>query len=539
MVDHLENHEATVRGEKLSDLTQKLTRFPFLWYLSSPSVFLVQSSQPFIMTLPKLAVKFGYGKALAAITKAYAKQANMKDQPYSNKRLDAWEQTAELYVNRQAEGIETESLTRGLSHDEQTLLGLAIAVKRGAIDITMTHEAMNILKGNVKGIGDKITEKAAFLMQLSELMSRKAAFAATFEMEMVRHGDFDKAVAYSTHVVNDTLYDYSRANRPGFMLGNAGRILFQFQIFRVHTLSKMLQLLVSSCTRDNKAAALKEFSMMMGNTMLAAGVTGLPFLSTTMAAFAFVCGDDDEPWDFDVYMRSIVGEGVAGDVLLKGAPALFGMDISRRVGMGGITDLFAGDPPVGVKGAQLYSYYAGKALGPLGGVASDVLFKAPELAKQGMWTEILEQSAPKPMKDLMTGFNTMFGEGKYTGKGKLLVDSADMTIWDSVLAMGGINPTKISNAQEANFNSQKLSAEINDSRGALQKQLQRAVISQDPDKIEAATDKIATFNEKMPQFAITKQQIAAGVKRALRKEMGLEDKNVTKVKQKYGIGQEA
>lgn len=539
LVDHLENHEATVRGEKLSDLTQKLTRFPFLWYLSSPSVFLVQSSQPFIMTLPKLAVKFGYGKSLAAITRAYAMQANMKDQPFANKRLDAWHPTAELYVNRQAEGLETTSLTQGLSHDELTLLGMAIAVKRGQIDITMTHEAMNILKGNVKGVGDKITEKAAFLMQLSELMSRKAAFAATFEMEMERHGDFTKAVDNSVEVLRDTLYDYSRANRPGFMLGNAGRILFQFQIFRVHTLSKMLQLLVSSCTGDNKKAAIKEFSMMMGNTMAVAGISGLPFLSTMMGAFAFVFGDDDEPWDFDVYMRSLVGEGVVGDALLKGAPALFGMDVSRRVGMGGITDLFAGDPPAGVHGAQLYSYYAGKALGPLGGVASDVLFKAPELAKQGMWTELAEQTTPKPIKDLMTGYNTMFGEGKYTGKGKLLVDSADMTIWDSVLAMGGINPSKISNAQERNYNAQKLSSTISERRSVLQKQLQRAVISQDPDQIDAATDKIAEFNGKMPQFAITKQQIAAGVKRALRKEMGLEDKNLTKVKQKYEIGQGA
>jgi len=539
LVDHLENHEAAVRGEKISDLTQKLTRFPFLWYLSSPSVFLVQSAQPFIMTLPKLAVKFGYGKSLAAITRAYAQQANMKDRPFANDRLDRWEPTAELYVNRQAEGFETTSLTQGLSREEMTLLGMAIAVKRGQIDITMTHEAMNILKGNVKGIGDKITEKAAFLMQLSELMSRKAAFAATFEMEMERHGDFTKAVDNSVEVVRDTLYDYSRANRPGFMLGNAGRILFQFQIFRVHTLSKMLQLLVASCTGNNKKAAIKEFSMMMGNTMLAAGVSGLPFLSVAMGAFAYVFGDDDEPWDFDVYMRSVVGDGVVGDALLKGAPALLGVDVSRRIGMGSITDLFAGDPPAGVKGAQLYSYYAGKALGPLGGVASDVLFKAPEMVKQGMWVELMEQTTPKPIKDLMTGYNTMFGEGKYTGKGKLLVDSADMTIWDSVLAMGGINPTKISNAQERNYNAQKLSAGISDRRSTLQKQLQRAVISQDPDTIAAATDNIEAFNTKMPQFAITKQQIASGVKRALRKEMGLEDKNLTKVKQKYGIGEGA
>ena len=321
------------------------------------------------------------------------------------------------------------------------------------------------------------------------------------------------------------------------MLGNAGRILFQFQIFRVHTLSKMLQLLVTAATGENKKAALHEFSLMMGNTMLAAGVTGLPFLSTVMGAFAYMFGDDDEPWDFSVYMRELLGEGVVGDALLKGAPALFGMDLSRRIGMGSITDMFAGDPPAGVKGAQLYSYYAGKLLGPLGGVASDVMFKAPEMVKQGMWAELMEQTTPKPVKDLLTGYNTMFGEGKYTGKGKLLVDSADMSIWDCVLAAGGVNPLKISNAQEQNYGAQKMSAEINDRRGNLQRAFQRAIISEDPDKIEAATDAVAEFSSKMPEFAITKQQLASGVKQALRKEMGLEDKNILKVKQRYGLGE--
>ena len=541
LVDHLRNHANVVANDRVNPAIAQLKKITSVWFLASPSVLLVQSAQPFVQALPNLAVKFGYTKSFTAISKAYREQMSIKHAAFSNDQLDRYMPTADKIIERRMAGLPFADLLECLDAKEQLLLGMAIETNRGGIDITLSHEGRAIADGKTKNWTDTATEKAMWAMKVSEIMSRKATFAAAFRLEMENHGDFTKAIDGAHETVKTALFDYAHSNRPAWLLGNAGSTLFQFQIFRAHTLSRLYQLTMDSLDKGQSARdARKELGYMLMNTMLISGMTGLPLPTALISAFVGLYGlgsGDDEPWDFDQWMRSMVGDGMTGDVMTKGLGALFGVDIARRVGMDGLFDLFNGEPQANATPTQQFEYYAGKLLGPAGSIAKDVAFKLPDMVKNGQWGDIVRQTTPKPLKDLVKAYDIQFGEGVYSGSGKLLVDSTDLNVWDMTLALVGVNPMSLSKAQTENFTAQKLLGSTNAKRTAIMKDFQRAVVKQDVDGIDAAIEARNKFNSQMPQLAITSQHLAEGVKQAVRKEMGIEDKNLEKVKQMYGIGE--
>ena len=82
---------------------------------------------------------------------------------------------------------------------------------------------------------------------------------------------------------------------------------------------------------------------------MAGGVVGLPLAGTVMFLKDLFGDDDDEEGDAKTRLRNtlydLTGDKTLADVLAKGVPTLFGMDIAERAGMGtGGTDVPAPGP---------------------------------------------------------------------------------------------------------------------------------------------------------------------------------------------------
>ena len=99
---------------------------------------------------------------------------------------------------------------------------------------------------------------------------------------------------------------------------------------------------------------------------LAAGVLGLPMVTTLLAAASMLGGDDDEPWDAQVALQNMLADTFGqkpAEVLAHGLSRLTPWDISGRVGL---DKLIFPDVQEGLEGQRLAESAMTASLGPGG-----------------------------------------------------------------------------------------------------------------------------------------------------------------------------
>lgn len=565
---HLYENEKSSSKVKINDLTKNLGKASFLWYLSSPSIWAVQWSQPFMVTVPKMAARYGYGKALKAYSAAAKRylHGDFSDEKIFNFNREhefVGDRIYDLIAKSSEDGADIKALNRQINNifdeykdaKEQRLIILKVLSLQGRIDLSMSHNFQELAASTNSGdaaydkltkLGSKGMEKASFFMQHSETGSRRAAAVASFELALGKD-NFIEANAYASDIINDTLFDFDSGNRGKAWQGNTGHILGQFQFFRLHMLGKMLQLgkdaiggeykraLAEATTQEEKDVALakrnesrSELAYMTGTSMALAGAAGTPLalafgntLTTAiMNAIGMLFGDDDDPWDvakdLENAVRAALGD-TAGNVVLKGLPSLIGMDISKRIGLGGIGNIVMGDPPAGAGTTAKANWYAGRLLGPAWGMVSDTMRAGDAFAK-GDIVQAAQYSSPKVLRDFIK-MAEMADHG-VQGGGKTLLKPEDVSPYSYALMMVGINPLEVSLASEESRYLKNLSTSLSQRRSSLIKDLAVATADSDSDAKDSAIEGINSWSEKNPKLRITAQELLSGIKRERNKRSG-------------------
>lgn len=576
LIDNLYDVEKSGSREKVNEFTKTVGKVTFVWYLSSPSIWAVQWSQPFMVTIPKMAARHGFGKAFSAYTQA-AKRFMHGD--FSDDKIDAFDRSHEyvgqrvadiLDRSREASGAERKKLDAELKAiyngfkdpKERRLLILKVLSHQGQIDLAMAHNAQDIVAGAKPGekVVNKIIDKAAFFMQKSETGSRRAAAISAFELQFT--GDnFTEANDYATHIISDTLMDFDAQNRGAAWRGNTGRILGQFQFFRMHMMGKLIQLskdaiggeyaraIAEATTEEEKNAAVKarkearkELAFVMGSSFALAGAAGTPLavllgntgMSALWGALAFMFGDDDDPWDpqreFELATREALGDTV-GNVVLKGLPSLVGADVSRRIGLGGMGNIISGEPPAGLTGTAKANWYAGRILGPSWGAVSDNM-RAFDAMADGDLSAAIRYGSPKVMRDVVKMFN--IADKGVEGGGKTLQQPEDVSVWSMALMFSGIDPTEVSLAQEESRYLKNISTELSQRRSKLIRHLAEATVEQDHDAKEAAIEKINAFSATQPMLKITQQEVVQKIKKVRDGQAGKLSKREALIEGEFG-----
>ena len=579
---HLYENEKTSSRIKINTLTKTLGKTTFLWYLSSPSIWAVQWSQPFMVTVPKMAARYGYSKALKAYSAAAKRylHGDFSDEKIFNFNREqefVGDRIYELISKSSEDGADVKALNRQISDifgaytdpKEKRLIILKVLSLQGRIDLSMSHNFQELAASTNSGDAayDKITklgakgmEKAGFFMQHSETGSRRAAAIASFELAFGKD-NFIEANNYASDIINDTLFDFDSGNRGKAWQGNTGHILGQFQFFRLHMLGKMLQLgkdaiggeykraVAEATTKEEKDAALakrdearKELAYMTGTSMALAGAAGTPLAlafgnslsSAVLAAIGMLFGDDDDPWDIakdlENGVRDVLGD-TAGNVLLKGLPSLIGMDISKRIGLGGIGNIVMGEPPAGAGATAKANWYAGRLLGPSWGMVSDTMRTGEALAK-GDITQAVQYSSPKVLRDFIKA-SEMADHG-VQGGGKTLLKAEDVSPYSYALMMVGINPLEVSLASEESRYLKNLSTSLSQRRSGLIKKLAVATADSDSDAKDSAIEGINSWSAQNPKLRITAQELVSGIKRERNKRSGKLTPKEQMIKSEYG-----
>lgn len=296
-----------------SKIAQAMKGFTSIWMLGfNPAYYLQNLTQPAMMSIPYVAGKHGYTRTWGHFLKAYGQLAPMIKDMKPWEPMDLRKSPADV---RQA----VDDLT-----------------KAGSIDITLAQETGDF--GKERNHLNNFHRGLRGMVQKGEMINRISTAIAVYRMERERGASHEAAVKYAQHVIEVTHGDYSQWAQPRIFNNQFASVLLQFKKFQLIQVSYMARMMNNAFTKDGdpgeRAAARKALAYVVGHAAVMGGALGLPAAQFIGFFLAHLFGNDDEPKDAEYLARKWINDPQLADLILKGAPAAAGLDLSGKLGMG-------------------------------------------------------------------------------------------------------------------------------------------------------------------------------------------------------------
>lgn len=406
-----------------SPLLNKLTRLTSIWFLAtSPGYYLQNLTQPWMMSLPAMAGRFGWGKSSSALWKAYSELSPvMKGIGLFDQHFD-FTKVSEKY--------------------RPAILELA---RRGRLDIGMETEMGEF---RMEGHGaftdrwNKVDKGMRLMVQKGEAINRLSTAVAAYELyiENNPNAKYEDAVNYAERVLTDTHGNYDRFSAPRAFNNKLGKVMLQFRKFQLVQLSFYGRLINDAWQGKDRAMAIKTMAYSLLHTGAMAGVMGLPGYAAVAWAMGMMAGDDDEKFDLTYELRKMIGDEALATMILRGAPAAGGVDLSGKIGSGNMLSAmpFSDADITNPKGAAetLGTAVGGASLG----LASRVL-DGIGLMMAGDWYKGIERTMPKGVSDAMAAYR-IASDGMTRRNGDVILPAEDMAEVSAIVKALGLMPTK-------------------------------------------------------------------------------------------------
>lgn len=392
----------------------------------SPSYYLTNMTQPWVLSVPYMAGEHSYAKVNAEMLKSYSEVAK------------AW---GDLNV--------IQPLDLSLVSDDVRSAVEELA-NRGRIDIGVDKEIgefHSLKAGKVSNAFDKAGTIIRALSQKVESINRVSTAAAAYRLARDAGKSHEQAVDYADKVIRVTHGTYDGFNAPRWMRGPVLSTITQFkkfQLMQVTLLWKLFQNSLSKAdTKDAKierAVARRQLAFTMWHTMVLAGLRGMPGMTAAVFLWNLIVGamdDDDEPEDIEKEIRDAIGKGYA-ELILTGAPSLAGIDISDRVGMGQVASII---PYTDIKFNRdgFYSALAG-LLGPGAALVGKAGDAANALYKYGDYYGALGKLLPNGLDDAYAAVREATGGVKRGGD--TVIDPEDISYGQTFARAMGVMTTE-------------------------------------------------------------------------------------------------
>ena len=396
---------------KPSPLIEKAMKVSSMWMLlTSPAHFLVNATQPYVVSLPVMAGRHGYARSAAALSKAYRELAPL---------LKDGKLTSEDYKHLPADVREA----------------VNALTDRGFIDISLERELGETNTGAFDSVVGKLRKVSETVEHVNRLSTAIAALR--LEREANPGAGNDAHLAYAGKIINDTHGDYSGFNAPRVMRSGVGRLMTQFrkyQLIQISMYTRLLHAAFKGATPEERMVGRKALAFSLGHMAVLGGALGMPGAQFIGAILRMVFGDDDEPDNPELTLRKMIGDETTADLLLKGVPKLAGIDLSGRLGAGGMLSLLPyADVSMDRKG---YEAAVMGALGPfLGGLMPNIADGVGKIG-QGKYYEGVVKMLPKGFADAYKAFH-LSTEGLTQKNGDQIMSPEEVTLVDAFFqAMG-------------------------------------------------------------------------------------------------------
>lgn len=471
VIDEMVKRHELLMNPRTHPVSTALTSLGFVFHLGlSPASAMVNLAQTPLVAFPLAGAKWGYAQASAAFTKASADIA--------------------------AGGG---TLGKSLKGDEAD--AYAEAVRIGLIDVTQAHDLAGIAQGEdakVSGALLPVMRVASCMFHKAEVINRETTFIAGYRLARKAGADAKQAFDQAVQFTYDSHFDYSASNRPRIMQGNWQRVILLFKQFAqnmVYLLARQAQQSLKGATPEARSQARKALAGLLVMHSAAAGVLGLPLVSTLLEAASMIGGDEDEPFDAETALRNMLADALGqkpAEVLARGLSRLTPWDISGRVGL---DRLILPDVYEGLEGQRAVEAWFASALGPVAGIAVNV-GKGLQDISEGRWLRGLEEMMPSALRGPMRAYR-YHTEGAQDRSGVAIVEEVERAaVIGQVL---GLSPSAVRNAQEGRSAVIKADRVLSDRRSKLIQDYARAEMADDEKAMDRSNDAIDRFNDKQPE----------------------------------------
>lgn len=411
-------------------IADKLTSFTSVWMLGfAPSYYIQQTLQNLTLTMPEVAARYGYRDTFKSFQAGYGQV------------MKAWEDSSL-----------TEQLDIGKVDPKYQAFAMFLS-ESGALDVGIERE-MGQRTADSSGVASnafaRATDFVRGLTRKIEAINRLSAGIAVYDL--ARSGSRGKPIEldpkeYSAYVkdfnkahpdmspmskaqytaalealdtINITHGDYSMANAPKWLRGSLGRVLGQFQKFRIMLAGVYVRNFYNAfqnkdLSPEEKRIARRALMYVSGHAAILGGLIGSPAAATFILIYNMLSGNDEERGDLERDIRNAVGNETIANLLLRGTPTLFGVDVSGTLGQGNLLSVspYAELPSDRQTFAAYVLSLTGPAIGGIGGNVADAI----ALTSDGNYYKALEKLVPRgigaasrTIRETATGETTMRGD---------------------------------------------------------------------------------------------------------------------------------
>jgi hypothetical protein len=423
--EFMKRHALGLDYQPNSILNKALGTSSFYMLLTNPAYYLQNMTQPFMLSLPSVAGKHGYDKSWVEFSKAYKEMFQL--------------------INK--EGLSEESYAK-LPADVRD--AVETLVNSGRIDISLDQDLgrWRDNEGSKTELAGKAIEKLRGVAQDIESINRVATAVAAYRLEKASGSSTEQAIAYANQIILDTHGDYSGFNAPRITRQGLGRLATQFRKFQLIQISLMAKLVKKSfagASPEEKMVARRALGFTLGHTLAAGGLMGFPGFAAIAWVMGAAFGDDDEPDNPELTLRRMIGNKELADVILKGAPKFFGVDLSGKLGMGQMLSIL---PYTDVDLSKAGIAQAGYAL--LTGPTGSLVQRAGEglsLMADGEYYKGTEKFMPAAIAQSMKAARFGLMDGITLKNGDVVMKPDEISFLDMLSVAIGLPSNKITDRQ--------------------------------------------------------------------------------------------
>jgi hypothetical protein len=522
-----------------------MNQLAFVSFLTAPATALVQVTALPMRVAPNLWGKYG----MANTTRAMGRYMNVfKNLPKFESKDKGERKTFRIPTLMESNIIKNSGRHRDALTRATNEYGLIMPLSEFLMGDKRT--AVSGLESSVAETREKIYDAMTYLFDTSEQLTREVAFMAAYDLEYDKLANAglspeerqNKAIIAAKDTVNYTLGNYTNLNRPPVMKGSElARALFLFKQYSVITTRFFVQatraIFGKNTPRDERTAAMKEMTGVLGMSFLMGGVVGMPLYTLGMMTLQALqdATDDDEDRKERMKKNPLTADSVEmqfryewlpehfgqpmltgangkqiklSDIILNGAVSeATGWNFGSRVSLD-IAGMWFRSP----KDADTWTQTVNNALVeniPGASASLNMVAMGEEFAK-GDVLKGLELGLPAMVRAPIKAYR-LSEEGVRTGTEKIKLRAEDISNAEIIGAALGFNPTQIAKVQQQNrdvLNSRnKLKDEKAELLGAY-KQAVRRIQNGDADgqeKAREAVEDIMEYNKKIgdPYFGIS------------------------------------
>ena len=511
----------TIEDEFAQRFANGMGHAVFLMFLTSPKSALANLTAIPIFGMPVLASR--YGNIAAARTFAsYGK---------------VWNHTS-LFKDDGTFTPVSIGFSKHVRNDPVLQAAFDEAAERGITEITRTYDLLALAKtpstkftGGASRFYRGAINAMGAMFHHSERLNREIMYMASFELAYNKavkeglapgvNGDaFNRAVDESVKNTYDSMFNYTKFNRPRVMRPWGARIVLQFKLFPQQVTAYLVRNFYGIWKGMYKAAknikdpveraqALKELNeagtQFFGTLIMTgmfAGIVGMPLYSAiigTIQGIRNALQDEDDPIpvderDLDYWFRYVFLPKYFGDdmakIIQKGPiSALSNLDIGSSTSLDNLWFRDTQDDK------SLITDFRNQIVGMLGPSASMVenFIKAYKDWNDGNVSQAVEKIVPALFKGMVA--QTRWGEEGILSKTQKaeLYNKDEVTVATRFWKSLGFNPTELAIQQDKNFKVIEQLRETTDKYSEIMKQIKNASLQGNYNKLDKEIENFVKF----------------------------------------------